>query len=323
MIKTIQLDTYKKQIDYYNKINNSFKKKLIFHVGFDSGFYSEVDCMMECMLYCYLNKIKFVLYADDANFAGGHGWNEFFDSFCEENHHWLNAKVNRRTVGGKFPGYKFYILVALLKMCTHTRYLTQDVFLDVISDETRNKTMKWNEFDIYGKPESEFAKLSGMVLHYNDKTFNEIKNKIAEIGLPEHYHSIQFRGGDKGTEFVNLMDMNAVLEMIDKKNIDIKNLFVFSDDYRAVECIKEKRPEWNVYTLTGKEERGYYNADFQKIDWDEKRKNMIKLFAMVEICINSDMHLGCEQTNANTYIKNNKPKHQYCAIWDDMAEQMF
>lgn len=317
------LDKYKEQVAIYNKINNSFKNKLIFHVGFDSGFYSEVDCMMECMLYCYLNKIKFVLYADDANFAGGHGWNEFFDSFCPENHHWLNAKVNRRTVGGKFPGYKFYILVALLKLRTFTKYLTQDLFLKVISDENRNTHVVWEEFNINGKISDEFAKLAPMVLHYNEKTLKEVSDKISEAGLPEHYHSIQFRGGDKGTEFVNLMDIDAVIDKIEQKNITIENLFVFSDDYRAVERIMERRPDWNIYTLTGKEERGYYNADFQKSDWNEKRRNMIKLFAMVEICINSDLHLGCEQTNANTYIKNVKPAGKYCPIWDDMVEQEY
>lgn len=319
----MELDEYKEQVAIYNKINNSFKSKLIFHVGFDSGFYSEVDCMMECMLYCYLNKIKFVLYADDANFAGGHGWNEFFDSFCPENHHWLNAKVNRRTVGGKFPGYKFYILVALLKLRTFTKYLTQDLFLKVISDENRNTHVVWEEFNINGKIANEFAKLAPMVLHYNEKTLKEIADKISEAGLPEHYHSIQFRGGDKGTEFVNLMDMDAVIDKMEQKNINIENLFVFSDDYRAVERIMKRRPDWNIYTLTGKEERGYYNADFQKSDWDEKRRNMIKLFAMVEICINSDLHLGCEQTNANTYIKNVKPAGKYCPIWEDMAEQEY
>lgn len=320
----MKLHTYKEQAEHYNKVNNAFKKKLIFHVGFDSGFYSEVDCMMECMLYCYKNKIRFVLYADDANFTSGRGWNEFFDSFCEESHDRLNAKVNRRTVGGRFPGYKFYILAALLKFRTGAKYLTQDLFLTVISDEVcRGMRVQWDEFGIDGLIGDEFAKLSGLVLHYNQKTAGEIADKIKEAGLPQHYSSIQFRGGDKDTEFVTLMDVDSVLDAIDRNGIHIEHLFVFSDDYRAVERIRERRPEWTVYTLTGKDERGYYNADFQKMEWEAKRKEMIKLFAMVEICIASDLHLGCEQTNANTYIKNVKPAGQYFPIWDDMEERIY
>ncbi len=67
----------KQNIYLYNEVNNSFGKKLIFHVGIEAGFYSEINGMLTAMFYCYVHKIKFILYADDANFTGGNGWEEF------------------------------------------------------------------------------------------------------------------------------------------------------------------------------------------------------------------------------------------------------
>lgn len=70
-------------INEYNKINNSFTKTVVYHVGVAAGFHSEVDAMMQCMLYCYVKKIKFVLYADDANFAGAMDGMSFLNHFVK------------------------------------------------------------------------------------------------------------------------------------------------------------------------------------------------------------------------------------------------
>lgn len=82
------------EVELYNRVNNSFKKKMIFHVGTGRGFYSEINGMLITMLYCYVHKIKFILYADDATFAGANGWNEFFIPFCQQNHDAANHKFN-------------------------------------------------------------------------------------------------------------------------------------------------------------------------------------------------------------------------------------
>ena len=47
--------------------------------------------------------------------------------------------------------------------------------------------------------------------------------------------------------------------------------------------IRELRPEWELYTLTGEEERGYYNEAFNRQDWEFRRKNLIKLLVIVEL----------------------------------------
>lgn len=87
-------------VEHYRQVNDSFTKSLIYHVGCNAGFHSEVDAMMQCMLYCYKNRIKFILYADDANWANGRGWECFFEPFCEMNHnplnHWFNLRRKKK-----------------------------------------------------------------------------------------------------------------------------------------------------------------------------------------------------------------------------------
>lgn len=158
---------------------------------------------------------------------------------------------------------------------------------------------------------------SCIALHYNVQTKHEIYELIASLQLPKDYISIQLRGGDKIHEFSKLNDVDNILLQLDERKIAIENLFVFTDDYRYIEELREKRPLWKIYTLTNSNERGYYNSAFHRMCWGEKRKNMIKLFAMVEICIASNLHLGNEQTCVNQYIKSIKTEKSYLCVVDE------
>ena len=55
----------------YQKLNNSFRNELIFHVGATSGFYSEFNNMVLAMIYCLQWRIKFSLYSEDAMIKAG------------------------------------------------------------------------------------------------------------------------------------------------------------------------------------------------------------------------------------------------------------
>jgi len=305
-------------VKLYNNINNSFKRKLIFHVGTGAGFYSEINGMLVAMLYCYVHKIKFILYADDATFAGGNGWNEFFYSFCPQSHDKLNHIYNMRSKPRE--GDIFYGLYqTLLKFRNGVNYLTSDIFGKAcLGDYNRETTYaQWQEFDIDGDIQKEFIKLRNVALRYNKKTFAEIKKRIKDLNLPAHYHSVQFRGGDKMLEVRNPMNVDCVVGRIKKTGVRVEHLFIFTDDFSYVEEVKKKCPEWNIYTLTKENEHGYDNRNFNKITWTVKRKEMIKLFAMTEICIHSDIHFGCEVTCVNDFIKNIKFPGEYRAIWTE------
>ena len=72
----------KLELSSYQKVNNSFHKRMVFRTGVDSGFFVEMNCMVNGMLYCLVHKIKFQIYSEDANFGTGIGWTEYFQPFC-------------------------------------------------------------------------------------------------------------------------------------------------------------------------------------------------------------------------------------------------
>lgn len=89
-------------LSQYTKLNNSFKKKLVFRLGMEAGFFSEYNNMILAMLYCLEHKIKFTLYSKDANFGYNEGWNDYFLPFCEDVYHPVLKKYNHRYPGAYF-----------------------------------------------------------------------------------------------------------------------------------------------------------------------------------------------------------------------------
>lgn len=303
----------------YALFNSHCKESIIYHVGTGAGLYSELGSMLECMVYCYIHKIKFVLYADDANFSNN-GWTDFFEEFCEMSHNKLNHSFNYRFKshfrwkGILIPNLFFrrFLFPQILKWKEHVTYLTQDKFTEIVSKKLKETKFTWHDFGIVnGTIPTDYAKLRGLALRYNEETRLEIENRIKELQLPEHYVSIQIRGGDKALEFQNVMDAEFCLRKVDESKYPVENIFVFTDDYRNVEFIRKNRPQWNVYTLTRPEERGYYNSNFNEQSWEYRKDNLLKVFAIVEICINSDLHFGNRQACINHIIESARNRMPY------------
>ena len=299
--------------------NKACKKKMVFHVGSGAGLFSELGAMLECMCFCHVHGIAFSLYADDANFAGLNGWSELFESFCEIKHHPDNKKYNyryknyHRIQGIAVPNMPLrrYLFPKRLKRLENVDFLTQDLFDDIVSSRFRYSRILWPLFSMNGVVRDEYAKLTPLALRYNDKTSREIVKLIDSLKLPKHFASIQIRGGDKVQEFTDIIDAEFCCNLIKTKIEDINNIFIFTDDYRNVAYIKKNHPEWNVFTLTRKDERGYYNAKFNALSWEERRKDIIKLLAIVEICIRSDHHIGCDGACVNNYIRSCRMGKKY------------
>lgn len=314
-----ELEAKKKE---YRRINESFEKRMIFHVGFGGGLYSELNSMMEFMLFCYQNHIRFELYADDANFSkpGGNGWEELFEPFCPISHDPLNQKANYRptdylsqirphrlwTRGHYYP--------RKLKRNTGADYLTQDIWCMCISDAFKKSRIKWELFGMDGVCEMEFAKLSSVAICPKPEIRQKMDALIAGLHLPKHYISMQVRGGDKYLEYDKLVEADAFIEKVETLGLSHMPLFIFTDDYRNVTYLREKRPEWKLMTLTGEDERGYYNNEFNKQDWEFRKANLIKLLAIIEVCVKADLHIGSNQSCVDMYLRSRKGEQNYIVL---------
>jgi hypothetical protein len=313
MYTQIAEDEFENLKKEYAKENNSYKKTLVFHVGTQAGFYSEVGSIFEAMCYCHLHQIKFILYADDANFSNNQGWTVFFEEFCQMSHDEIHKTANLRSAKNDWQSrLKRYRLKKQLGIS----YFTSDLFYDIIGPELKATPITWSLFGMNGTVYPEAGKLKQLILRYNPETLNAINTMIASVNLPSDYVSVQIRGGDKITETDHLTNASETVELIRQSgDFDkIHDIFVFTDDYANIRELQVLCPSWNIYTLCREDETGYYFDDFNASNWASKKNDLIKLFAMVEICISSKKHYAYEKSCANNIIRNVKPPEEYQAI---------
>jgi hypothetical protein len=321
----------------YIRENQLYPKALIFRVGGEAGFYSEVGTMLECMMFCFVNGIQFRLYSDDSSFqAAGRGWQQFFEPFCIDSHSPLNRFFNvrqpprlRELVRRPFIFDQGIVgninrLVSpfgrkVLLRSEKANYLMGDYFKSFASTEFRDQWINWPLFNMNGKVFFEIAKLMSFVLRYNDSTFQRISDIRASLNLPDDYISIQMRGGDKIASMKSKKYQYAgdtgspsfYIKKLEDSGKDFKNIFILSDDFRHVEAVQAAHPEWNVYTLTTSDERGYVHQKFKSLDWNVKERMLVKLFCAVEICIDSSFHFGHEVSSPTKVIRALKPSSKY------------
>lgn len=282
----------------YTELNNSFtNKKLVFHLGADAGFFSEYNNMILTMLYCLENRIKFTLYSKDANFGIKEGWRDYFLPFCEEDKDKFHAKYNFR--------YKsiFKTLrpqVILYHLLNRNVYLTFELIDAGRQRDRENKDFHIPALGINGKLQEACRALIQLSWRYNPETEKEVNRLIASLNLPEEYIGFHIRSGDKYKEagLLDIADYVRKAEMLSTT----KNAFVMTDDYRLVEAFRKQYKEWNVYTLCGEEERGYFHQDFSLKERSFIKEAHQKLFASMEVLSKSRLFVGTFSSNPGMYL---------------------
>ncbi|MDL2222597.1 hypothetical protein LJB98_00685 [Bacteroidales bacterium OttesenSCG-928-M11] len=285
-------------LDKYKELNNSFEnKKLVFHLGADAGFFSEYNNMILTMLYCLENRIRFVLYSEDANFGVGEGWRDYFLPFCEEERDKFHAKYNFRY---KSIFKKLRPQVILYHLLNKNNYLTFELIDAARQRDREQKTFCVPELNIDGTLQDACRRLIELTWKYNLETEEEVNRLISSLDLPEEYIGFHIRSGDKYKEF----DLLNISEYIKKAQglSSIRNAFVMTDDYLIVEAFQKQHQEWNVYTLCEKEERGYFHQKFQKKEKDTIKKAHQRLFASIDILNNSRLFIGTFSSNPGMYL---------------------
>ena len=45
----------------YRRVNEAFRRRMVYHVGVDCGLFVEINYMVNAMLYCLAHRIRFQL----------------------------------------------------------------------------------------------------------------------------------------------------------------------------------------------------------------------------------------------------------------------
>lgn len=292
--------------------------------------------MILAMLYCLDNKISFSLFSKEANFKIDKGWTDYFLPFCEEdfnsNHKRFNYRMPyiRITKTGKKnhdlifnqivnpiknsfdPLREELKKIIYFKKSRRFDYFTYHLWNKFRSHEMITKHFAIPELGIKGDIQDATSILIKLTWRFNKRTQDRVEKLISSVKLPPDYIGFHIRGGDKGKEYKIIEPYDYFQKAL--KLSPNRNAFVLTDDYRIIEELEIKLPEWHIYTLCGKGERGYMHKEFSKKSSEYKDENLIKLFSSVEILNKSELFIGTFSSNPGMYMGMRKPKSKCVGI---------
>ncbi len=295
-----QLVTRTQWLNAYNKLNNSFSKKMVFRMGAEAGFFSEYNNMVLALLFCLKQNIKFVMYSSHANFALDKGWIDFFKPFAPEAYGEYNVKYNLRPYQ-IVESSKQQLLTRFYKFISGTDYFTQDVWNFHRDSEFSKEVFNVPELGLENATVLDAAKVVIKNIWVYSESSQSIVNKLrSRINLIGEYVGMHIRSGDKfiESELFNIDQYMNVASSIPGLN----NAFVLTDDYTIIEMLEKNYPSWKFQTLCDKTERGYFHQDFIKQTKEYKYQQHLKLFASLDICADSKKFIGTYSSNPGMYM---------------------
>lgn len=284
----------------YNKLNNSFGQKMVFRLGASSGFFSEYNNMVLALLYCLKNKIKFVLYTRDANFALDKGWTDFFEPFSPEATARFNTRYNLRPYQ-IVRTFKQRLLTRYNKFVSNTAFLTQDIW-DFHRDRAfANVIFNVPELNMHWATTLEAAQIVIANIWVYSEPSQAVVNKLrSKITFPGSHVGIHIRSGDKFLES-ELYNIDQYMNVA-KSQSGIKDAFVLTDDYTVIQQLEQRYPDWTFQTLCEKSERGYFHQEFIKQTKEYRYQQHLKLFASLDICADANAFIGTYSSNPGMYM---------------------
>lgn len=304
----------KLDLSSYQRVNRSFERKMVYHIGVDCGFFVEMNYMVNAMIYCLAHRIRFQLYSEDANFGTGVGWTEYFLPFCEEMHETLHQEYNFH----RLPSWG-----RILELCRSQRSLgpfawkVKKAFKTLIGHRLARRAYGEHvllaqdvpneplarcivpELGIDGDYVSTFALLARMIWRLNPGIRQQEDALKMQLSLPATYSGVQIRGGDKVTE-TRLIDGRALIERLNLH--DGECLFILTDDYRQFLKAKEDFPRLNLLTLCQQHQVGYHHKQFCQGDDHSKTDAISRLIISVDLLLSSSSFTGSITTGPSVFI---------------------
>lgn len=298
----------------YQEYNKSFKTKFIYRLGGCTGFFSEYNNMVLAIHYCIVNRIQFVLESENANFSSGKGWTEFFMPFChEQKNRWLR-RFNHR-IKPVYKNRKEWFCFNVYKRF-HPSYTYMYSLFSAIRDVDINRRYIVEELGLNGTLLENCSAIHRMIWKYNEGTSFKIFQLINNLHLPDKYVGMHIRLGDKDTE-TQLLSPNQYMEKVQQHSL-LRDVFVLTDDYRAILDLEKSHPTYRFYTLCGEDEKGY---DFPKLisrSREEQTQSYLRLWASMEILEHSSLFVGTYSANPGMNMGFRMEKEKiHCLDYDE------
>jgi len=273
----------------YQALNGSFRRALVYHIGTDTGFFTELSGLVHAMLFCMERHLQLRLYSDDANFKVERGWTDYFLPFCPEVHEPFHSRLNHypapswRQILRESPARDWQGRLGARRTYGQPTWLSHHIGSD--------------SFHPYRIPElgidtdylHAFRRMIPVVWHLNEPTRAHVDDLKRGLALPPHYMGCQIRGGDKVTESDFIPPARYVTRLRQRQATDV---FVLTDDYALYRQLRQQAPDIHWHTLCQEDEHGYVNNQFNRQQGEGKRRQMERFFASMELLMQCDHFIG-------------------------------
>ena len=291
-----QKETKELTFEEYEQYNTQFKRRLIWHFGTGNGFYSELNGLMLGVLYAAQYGYQFVLYAQDSNAGMPNGWEDIFRPFCPR---FPLKLIGKSILTGTKHNCHRNKLVNIYKL------FSNDITEDDVFWYTHTNRFAVAEYDIpalgiKGDINQAMRRIIPLVYRFNPQYRQEIDNLKAKVEMPEHYIGIHIRVGDKANE-VNLIPPRRYIEKSMSTN-SVSNAFIYTDNINVINKLKDEYIGINFYTLVDDNDAGYDMRRLTNMSYEERRKQLVKMFASIEILLCSELFVGTFSSNPGMFI---------------------
>lgn len=302
-----------KLIDYQT-VNESFRKRFIYHAGIDCGFFVELNYMVNAMLYCLTKRYRFELYSEDANFGTGKGWTEYFVPFCEEVHEPFHHKYNlhrppqwrrilRNALRTKSLSFVFWKLKFILKSFIG-HWLAYRAYGEVVwlSQDVVSEPDKFYHIPALGLDctyTEVYAMLAKMIWQPQPGIQQQISDAKLRLSLPQVYSGAQIRGGDKASE-ARLIGGWQIIQALHPQ--DGEYIFVLTDNYLELEIIRNEYPHLHIVSLCQPNETGYHYQAFNRLAPMEKKESIIRLIVSFDILLHCYTFVGTITSGPSVFL---------------------
>ncbi len=284
--------------DEYRQRNDSFGSTLVFHLGIEAGFFSEINNMVLAMLYCLHCSIRFVLYSDDANFKVSRGWDDYFAPFCEE-----TRDPAHRDFIWRFPPDVLApadaAKVAAFKQRSGVDFLTHELWYNFRSGEFASE-----QIALPGREPLDLQSAAGVVIdmlwRYNAPIGTTVESLRRRVALPAEYIGLHVRAGDKDVE-ATPVSLDACMDKL-RSHSDLRDIFLATDDHAIYEQARARYPEYRFVTTCKPWERGYVHRDFLRQDARVRQWQLLNFLAAIEILASAQCFVGSICSNPGMYL---------------------
>lgn len=284
-------------IENYQKLNNSFNKTLVFRVGIESGFFSEINHMFMAVLYCLQHKIKFVLSSKNNNFSYQKGWEDYFLPFCEESYADIHLKHNVRSHQGKVSVVNI-IKLKLIRKSIRINYFTQDIWPYIKDTKFHNEIFNIPSLEIEGDFLNAMHILAKHIWRYQPEIDKIIQQKLNSLSLPPSYVGVHIRSGD--IEKKNYA-ISSYMELVKSLSIN-KDVFVATDNYSSISQIQKQFNDYRIYTFCEKTETGFSEGAYNNQSKESKKETLINLLTDTEGLYRSATFVGTLSSNVGVFV---------------------